>query len=91
MATAQIKFQLIQPQRETAIAIALIKHHLFRIHGPAFDKHAGLQDAADQRRIAVRILQLHVVSRIRFVDGQHLQHVHIVLFQKTADAIFTPV
>ena len=50
---AQIKLQLIQPQREIAVAIALIEHHLLGVHSPAFDKHAGLQDSSKQRRTAV--------------------------------------
>ena len=89
--SSQIKLQLIQTQRQTAIAISLIEHHLFGVNGPAFDEDAGLQHLADQRWIPIGILQLHVMTWVSFVNRQHLQHVLIVLFQKTANSIGTPI
>ena len=70
---SQIEFQLIEPQGQFAISIALIQHHLLGINGPAFHENPRLQYAPDFRRAPIGILELHIVSWVGFVNRQDLQ------------------
>ena len=44
----QVELELVEPQRQVAVAVALIEHHLLGVDGPAFGEDAGVEDLADQ-------------------------------------------
>ena len=88
---AEIELQLGQTQGKTALAVALIEHHLLGVDRPALDVHARSQHAADQRRIAIGVFKLHIMAGIRFVDREDLQHVPVVFFQQALDPLRIPI
>src|SRR5207249_6231077 len=64
-----------------ALPVAFVEHHFLGIDRPAFREHARGEDLADQRRMPIGVLQLHVMAWIGLVDRENLQDVAVVLLQ----------
>ena len=47
----QIELELVESQRQVAVAVSLVEHHLLGVHGPAFGEDARLEHPADERRL----------------------------------------
>lgn len=88
---AQVKLKLMQPQRQIAIAVPLVKHHLFGVDRPAFGERSRREDFADRGAHAVRVVELDVVPGISFVDREDLKHVLVVLLEERFLAFGGPV
>ena len=78
---AQVPLRVHQPHLGGVVAITRFEHHALAIDGPAFDHRAIAEQGLDQRRRTVRMHQLRVVARNRFVDIQDLQDPLVVLAQ----------
>ena len=86
-----VELQLVQPQRQVAVAVTLVEHHLLGVHRPPLRERPGPQHLPNQRRAAVRVRELHVVPRVRLVDGEDLQHRRVVFAEEGLDARRGPV
>ena len=89
--STKFPFLFHQTVARISAAKAGIHHHTFRIMGPAFDHHSTTERCPHQRWMAVGIIELHVVPRQCFVDGQDLHGNSIVLLQKGFRLFVGPV
>ena len=88
---ALIELQLMQAQRQVAVAVALVEHHLLGVNRPPFREDARVKNLSHERWAAVPILELDVVTRVGLVDREDLEHCGVVFAQESLDARRCPV
>ena len=67
-----------QPERRIGVEAAL-PHEELRIHPPALDEFRGLGQHPGQRRVASRLIELQVMTRVRLVDARVADRREVVL------------
>ena len=88
---AQVELPVDEHQRRVIGSVADVHHHLGDVDRPALGEYARLEDGAHLRIAPVRVGELQVVARHRFMDGEQPQHAAVVLAQVGLAALIAPV